>query len=84
MDNRVVIRLTRDVAAGPNQPAQIAGQELTVTDAATAKRLYPTATVRKYADGHEFVAAQDASLIAEAEAAKPKPVKPSKPTESAE
>lgn len=68
MDNRVVIRYTRDVKAGPGQPAHIAGERLTVTDAATAKRIHPHAEIVRYASGAKFVRAQDASLAAEREA----------------
>lgn len=79
MDNRVVIRYTRDIKAQPNQPAHIAGERFVVTDAATAKALHPDAEIVSYANGKPFVAAQDPSLIAAAEAAKPKPAKPAKP-----
>ena len=68
MDNRVVIRYLRDVKAGPNQPAHVAGERLTVRDAATAKALHPDAEILKYANGKKFVRAQDGSLAAEREA----------------
>ena len=79
MDNRVVIRYLRNVKAGPDQPAHFAGERFTVTDAATAKALHPDAQIEKYADGKPFVADADASLIAAADAAKPKVDKPAKP-----
>ena len=68
MDNRVVIRYTRDIKAAPNQPAHIAGEQFVVTDAATAKELHPHAEIVKYADNRPFVRAQDESLAAEREA----------------
>lgn len=67
MDNRVVIRYTRDIKAQPNQPAHIAGEQFVVTDAATAKALHPHAEIVKYANGKAFVRAQDDSLAAERE-----------------
>lgn len=62
MDNRVVIRYVKDSAAGPSQAAHIAGEQFTVTDAATAKAKHPHADILKYADGRKYVAAQDESV----------------------
>lgn len=62
MDTRVTIRYVRDVPAGPDQPAHLAGETFTVTDAKTAHVLHPDAAVVAYANGSPFVVAQDASL----------------------